>query len=509
MKKIIIAFLLLVPFFAYGQSFNSLPNAGAVTTSDSILIHRPGSYYKAKLSNFPFGAGTVTSVSVTSANGVSGSVATATTTPAITLTLGAITPTTVNGLTLSGTGGSTIAFGTGGTVLYNGANTLTGLTQFSGTTHAGLRLNNLTTVQRDALTGTQGMLLANTNTLVPSYYNGTSWLNVPAIAGTLAVASGKTLTSSNTLTFTGTDASSVAFGAGGTVLYTTGISNTAYAASWSGVTTIAPSKNAVYNKVQTLLPKTGGQMSGDITLVDGTSILFSPTGEQGGLQNDSSNKTIHLYANNFEIAAQNGINIFSDNIDGNDDIVISATSGADLIMVGDTTEINGALFIGTGSAASIKMGSASSTSIGIYGNPGATTASAGYVGERITASQSTYTNYTTTATYQAITSITLTAGDWDISAFMTYSSNSATITAAANSIFVISTTTASASGAVEGKNIAYIPQAALLGTSKFSESISPYQVNPSSTTTYYLNTQATFTIGNPQFVGTIRAVRIR
>ena len=40
------------------------------------------------------GTGTVTSVSVTTANGVSGTVATSTTTPAITLTLGAITPTT-------------------------------------------------------------------------------------------------------------------------------------------------------------------------------------------------------------------------------------------------------------------------------------------------------------------------------------------------------------------------------------------------------------------------------
>ena len=54
--------------------------------------------------------GTVTSVSVTTANGVSGAVATPTTTPAITLTLGAITPTTVNGVTISGSG--TIAVGT-------------------------------------------------------------------------------------------------------------------------------------------------------------------------------------------------------------------------------------------------------------------------------------------------------------------------------------------------------------------------------------------------------------
>jgi len=49
------------------------------------------------------GAGTVTTVSVVTANGVSGSVVDATTTPAITLTLGAITPSAVqiSGLTAS------------------------------------------------------------------------------------------------------------------------------------------------------------------------------------------------------------------------------------------------------------------------------------------------------------------------------------------------------------------------------------------------------------------------
>jgi len=49
------------------------------------------------------GSGTVTDVSVVTANGVSGSVATSTTTPAITLTLGAITPSAVqvSGLTAS------------------------------------------------------------------------------------------------------------------------------------------------------------------------------------------------------------------------------------------------------------------------------------------------------------------------------------------------------------------------------------------------------------------------
>ncbi len=66
---------------------------------------------KTKLDGVATGAtantGTVTSVSVTTANGVSGSVATNTTTPAITLTLGAITPTSVaSSGAVSGTTGS-------------------------------------------------------------------------------------------------------------------------------------------------------------------------------------------------------------------------------------------------------------------------------------------------------------------------------------------------------------------------------------------------------------------
>ena len=65
--------------------------------------------------------GSVTSVSVTTANGVSGSVATATTTPAISLTLGAITPTSVNSVTISGSATPTLAVT--GTTTVSGSNT--------------------------------------------------------------------------------------------------------------------------------------------------------------------------------------------------------------------------------------------------------------------------------------------------------------------------------------------------------------------------------------------------
>lgn len=87
------------------------------------------------------GTGTVTSVSVTTANGVSGVVATATTTPAITLTLGAITPTTVNGNTFTtgsstytGTAAQTYTFPTTSATIArtDAANTFTGASTTTG-----------------------------------------------------------------------------------------------------------------------------------------------------------------------------------------------------------------------------------------------------------------------------------------------------------------------------------------------------------------------------------------
>lgn len=85
------------------------------------------------------GTGTVTDITVVTANGISASITNSTTTPALTFTLGAITPTSVNGLTittttgtftltaakvfsvsntltLAGTDGSTLNIGTGGTL---------------------------------------------------------------------------------------------------------------------------------------------------------------------------------------------------------------------------------------------------------------------------------------------------------------------------------------------------------------------------------------------------------
>lgn len=58
--------------------------------------------------------------------------------------------------------------------------TMTGLLQFSGTTHAGIKLLSLTTVQRDALSASNGMLIYNSTTGELNQYIGGAWSAVAA-----------------------------------------------------------------------------------------------------------------------------------------------------------------------------------------------------------------------------------------------------------------------------------------------------------------------------------------
>lgn len=94
----------------------AVSNGGTGATSAAAALTSLGAYPASNPSGYTSNTGTVTSTSVTTANGVSGTVSNATTTPAITITLGAITPTsvaasgTVTGSNLSGsnTGDQTI-----------------------------------------------------------------------------------------------------------------------------------------------------------------------------------------------------------------------------------------------------------------------------------------------------------------------------------------------------------------------------------------------------------------
>jgi len=150
----------------------------------SAVVHELSHAMDEKLGG-GIGSGTVTSVSFTNGAGIVGTVANPTTTPTLSLTLGAITPTTVNGLTittstgtltiangktltasntltLTATDGSTLAIGTGGTLgtaayITLGANVGTWLTTPSSA--------NLAAALTDE-TGSGAAVFANTPTLV-------------------------------------------------------------------------------------------------------------------------------------------------------------------------------------------------------------------------------------------------------------------------------------------------------------------------------------------------------
>ena len=90
-----------------------------------------------------------------------------------------------------------------------GANTFTALQQFTGTTHAGLRLNNLTTAERDAIASPQaGMAIWNTTAARLQLHNGSAWtagmvrLDGDTMTGALTIGVGTLATTGLRLTQT-------------------------------------------------------------------------------------------------------------------------------------------------------------------------------------------------------------------------------------------------------------------------------------------------------------------
>ena len=144
-----------------------------------------------------------------------------------------------------------------------------------------------------------------------------------------------------------------------------------------------------------------------------------------------------------------------------------------------------------------------------YGANNGTPAQPGQVGEQINAIQSVQTNFVTTATYQQLLTANVTPGDWEAQIVITFNANSATLTATANSIFALSTTTASQTGAIEGQSILYGSQNLSATGKETITATFPVTVTGSVAVPYFLNGQATFTGGNPQYVASLTFRRMR
>jgi len=226
---------------------------GAASSTDNAIVRFDGSTGKVIQNSAATVADTTGDITAGKYNGLTITTSTGT----LTVTNGK-TLSVSNTLTFTGTDSSSVAFGTGGTVIYSGgalgtpsSGTLTncdglplttGITGTLGVGNGGTGITsfgtgvatwlgtpssaNLAAAVTDE-TGTGALVFADTPTLVTPVLGVATATSVnkvaftaPATSATLTIADGKTLTASNTLTFTGTDSSSVAFGTGGTVAYT-------------------------------------------------------------------------------------------------------------------------------------------------------------------------------------------------------------------------------------------------------------------------------------------------
>ena len=188
------------------------------------------------------------------------------------------------------------------------------------------RINGVTLT---ANTGTGSNVLATSPTLVTPTLGVASattinkvTLTAPATGSTITVADGKTLTASNTLTFTGTDSSSVAFGAGGTVLYTSNLGTNV------GTFLATPSSA---NLISAVTDETGTGL-----LVFGTSPTITTSLVAGSASFDLLNTTATTI--NFAGGASTALNI--GNASSTATFAGNVTVTGDLTVNGTTTTLN-------------------------------------------------------------------------------------------------------------------------------------------------------------------------
>ncbi len=146
------------------------------------------------------------------------------------------------------------------------------------------------------------------------------------------------------------------------------------------------------------------------------------------------------------------------------------------------------------------------TTKGILGTTTNDNVSAGDVGEWI-ASAVTAVNAATSTNYVDVTSISLTAGDWDVSVVFNLAANGATFTGV-GTVFTGIVSGNNTTGLVLGDNAVNFLQPGAVA-SQTSGSIPAIRFSLASTTIVYLKAQATYTVATPLWFARISGRRVR
>lgn len=150
-------------------------------------------------------------------------------------------------------------------------------------------------------------------------------------------------------------------------------------------------------------------------------------------------------------------------------------------------------------------GTSGPTLLGTITNDNAAT---GYVGEAVRSQVAIGSAVTlTTAIFNDVTTISLTAGDWDVSCIVAFTPNTAPT--GTQLVAGIGTSSGnSSSGLTLGDSRVDIPTMPT-ANSDVILTVPAYRVSLSATTTYYLKAYATFSAGGVKAYGRISARRVR
>ena len=245
--------------------------------------------------------------------------------------------------------------------------------------------------------------------------------------------------------------------------------------------------------------------------VSGNSGIVTNANQQLIIASDTASLTVDTSSNSttqarFILKAGNG----SANIASRIDFInaVASTTTPRWVLINDFNQ-NGTNDFSITDASSVKaIVAKQGGATAIHGTTTNDNASSGYVGETVTSSPGSYTNFPASGTAGDYTSISLTAGDWLVSIIGDCLCQSST-----HDTFYeigINTTAGNVSAGNLGDSaVAIQPNGG--GLVNFSNTISvpSYRMSLATTTTVYLKYGASYTSTAPKFQGRISAVRIR